>query len=111
MNNFQMISIFITSFLSIGNSVMLYLYSDIQKDLVDTTIFVSCITSAVNMYTIYSLNKGDELGYTKDYKAVNEEDTCDKNDIWSLHDEVLKEGDSGLKVDSLYEVGLSDEEV
>ncbi len=101
MNSFQLMSIFLSSFISIGSSVLLLLYSTLNKDLTEVNILVSCIVSSVNIYTLYSHNQCDELGYPKDYKAREVEDTYERVDdtIWSVSNEE--------KEDTIYEIKLS----
>ena len=100
MNSFQLMSIFLSSFISIGSSVLLLLYSTLNKDLTEVNILVSCIVSSVNIYTLYSYNQCDELGYPNDYKAREVEDTYERVDdnVWSVSNE---------EEDTIYEIKLS----
>ena len=74
MNSLQLLSIFFNSILSVGSSTLL-LYSNLEvnKDLVELNIFLTSIFTVVNFYTVYSESRCDELGYSKEYKATNED--------------------------------------
>ena len=86
MNSLQLLSIFFNSILSVGSSTLL-LYSklEVNKDLVELNIFLTSIFTVVNFYTVYSESRCDELGYSKEYKATNEEDDSPSETIISDH--------------------------
>jgi hypothetical protein len=101
MNSLQIISLLLNCVISVGSSVvLLYSDNDINKDLKELNVFLASIFSTVNFYTIYSsflgdASKCDELGYSKDYKAANEESfredeiSHDFHNIWNSHESNL----------------------
>jgi hypothetical protein len=120
MNSLQVLSLFFNNIISLGSSVLL-LYVDIgiHRDIKELNVLFSSLFSAVNFYTIYSSYKCDELGYSKDYKAVNEEtlredeasrdfshleSNADDN-IWSSHESNM----INAPLDSLYDNGCDDD--
>jgi hypothetical protein len=112
MNTLQILSLLFNSIISVGSSVLL-LYADIgiNRDIKELNIFLASIFSTVNFYTIYSSflgyessSKCDELGYSKDYKAANEESlredeiSHDFHNVWNSHESNL----INAPLDSLY---------
>ena len=110
MNSLQILSLLFNCVISVGSSVLL-LYADIgiHRDIKELNVFLASIFSTVNFYTIYSSSKSDELGYSKDYKAANEEDieptTHDFHNVWNSHESNL----INAPLESLY--NDSDEEL
>ena len=86
MNTLEIISIFFNSMISVGSSVVL-LYADtsLNNDIKELNIFLASIFTAVNFYTIFKNARADELGYTEDYKAVNEESIEDEKPSEDFH--------------------------
>ena len=95
---------FFNNIISVGSSVLL-LYADIgiHRDIKELNVFLTSIFSTVNFYTIYSSSKCDELGYSKDYKAADEEDiedtSQDFHNIWTSYESNL----INAPLDSLYD--------
>ena len=112
MNGLQILSLLLNCVISVGSSVLL-LYADIgiNRDIKELNIFLASMFSAVNFYTIYSASKCDELGYSKNYKAVNEESlredeiSHDFHNVWTSHESNM----INAPLDSLYDNGGDDE--
>jgi hypothetical protein len=95
MNTLQILSLLFNSIISVGSSVLL-LYADIgiHRDIKELNVFLASIFTTVNFYTIYSSSKCDELGYSKDYKAADEEEDIedtshDFHNIWNSYESNL----------------------
>jgi len=107
MNSLQIISLLLNCVISVGSSVvLLYSDNDINRDLKELNVFLASIFSTVNFYTIYSSSKCDELGYSKDYKAADEESfredeiSHDFHNIWNSHESNL----INAPLESLYDI-------
>jgi hypothetical protein len=96
MNSLQILSLLFNCVISVGSSVLL-LYADIgiHRDIKELNVFLASIFSTVNFYTIYSSSKCDELGYSKDYKAADEETlredeiSHDFHNVWNSYESNL----------------------
>ncbi len=107
MNTLQILSLFFNSIISVGSSVLLlYANIGIHRDIKELNIFLASLFTTVNFYTIYSSSKCDELGYHKNYKAVNEETlredeiepSQDFHNVWSSYESNM----INAPLDSLY---------
>jgi hypothetical protein len=113
MNSLQIISLLLNSVISVGSSVvLLYVDIGIHTDIKELNVFLASIFSTVNLYTIYSsficdASKCDELGYSKDYKAVNEE-TLREDEVSQDFHNIFNESNM-ITVDSLYYKEVDDE--
>ena len=111
MNSLQILSLLFNSIISVGSSVLL-LYVDIgiHRDIKELNVLFASIFSTVNFYTIYSSFNCDELGYSKDYKAADEEEDIedtsqDFHNVWNSYESNL----INAPLESLYDD--SDEEL